>query len=1212
MTDPTDSGDFFTGNGSGNSGDLRYCMAQAQASANAVVRIQCDPVLTRDQLPWISTVPNPTLTIQSDGGQRTIDGQNLCRPFFFDTPGANIVVRDLRIIRGRAKGGDGGFRGLGGGGGGAGLGGAIFLATGALTLQNMVFDGNLAIGGAGGGEGPGGGGGLGGIGGDRDELGGGGGGGYLGAGGYALRVSFSQPHGGGGGGGGLVGNGGSTNSFDGGGGGGTTDAPGGTGAGMGGGAGGAAFSEDGLLSGKDGVTRFGGGGGGGVFGIIGSLGYTPGDGGHGQTYGGGGGAGGGSTDGQFVIPCRGGNGGDYGGGGGAASDGQPSQYSPGFYVAGGNGGFGGGGGGVRRGLMPAFGGSGGFGGGNGSGIAIAGNGSGFGGAVFLRAGATLALESVTFSNGGIFRGSGRNAGGASEGRAVFAMSGDVVLNFAAGSNSTLTDGFGGGCRLVLNGPATSSVTLQDANTTGVIAVAGGLRVDAGHGSALSAQNSLVFDGGWVRLVGFVPYFPPVSVTAGNAIRLDTNGQNVSFPSVVSGPGPLIKVGTGTLTLVAANTYTGNTSVEGGTLVAGRSGAPDATFKRGTTVTVAAGATLVCNGTDSLGYYDGAVKVVVDGGTLTTEDVTGQHTTIQDLTMTGGLLTSPAADGAFLINGPFNTLASSNTAVINSPFFETVGGYSAPTVFTVAAGSTPSGVDLLIDAVVRREGPVNKQGPGVLRLTKSNLYQGGTTVGGGVLEIANAGALASGNVVFSGGTLRLLGVAPADLSPRISTTGGGSVRLDTNGQDQTFGTAIGGSGGLVKLGAGTLTLNAANTYAGDTQVLGGTLVAGRNGQQNGTFAAGTNVVVGSGGTLVCTGTDSLGYFQGYANLVVNGGTVTTDGASGQHTTLQQATMSGGLIMSPAADGTFLLNGSFLTKASPSLALVRPPFLQLATLVSGGVDVFDVEREPANLVDLELDTVVQNFTGNGLIATLEKRGAGIMLLRKSNTYTGPTVINGGTLALGNAGSLGPSGSIAIGSGAKLDASALGGAGFFLASGRTLINNGAILGVLAVSGTFAGNGALGGLTVNSGAVVARSSGTLAIAGNITNNGTMRFTGGAVLDAGGAGSFVNNGLLDLITAGPGTTLPANFTNGVNGVVLTAGTVRITSTSKSGSNVSVTIDGYAAHTYQLQRSSSLASSTFVNIGSPQSGTGVNAGVPLVFSDPAASAAASFYRVVVQ
>ena len=87
---------------------------------------------------------------------------------------------------------------------------------------------------------------------------------------------------------------------------------------------------------------------------------------------------------------------------------------------------------------------------------------------------------------------------------------------------------------------------------------------------------------------------------------------------------------------------------------------------------------------------------------------------------------------------------------------------------------------------------------------------------------------------------------------------------------------------------------------------------------------------------------------------------------------------------------------------------------------------------------------------------------------------------------------------------------------------------------------------------------------------------------------------------------LGANFVN--HGVVLTASAVKVRSATKVGTTVVVTIDGYTGHTYQLQRSASLNTGSFANIGPPQIGT---TGAMLTFTDGNASGAEGFYRVVV-
>ena len=71
---------------------------------------------------------------------------------------------------------------------------------------------------------------------------------------------------------------------------------------------------------------------------------------------------------------------------------------------------------------------------------------------------------------------------------------------------------------------------------------------------------------------------------------------------------------------------------------------------------------------------------------------------------------------------------------------------------------------------------------------------------------------------------------------------------------------------------------------------------------------------------------------------------------------------------------------------------------------------------------------------------------------------------------------------------------------------------------------------------------------------------------------------------------------------------VKLKSASLANGAFTVTMGGYTGHTYQLQRSSSLAGDSFTGIGTSQTGT---TGMALTFTDGAPTPTQGFYRVQV-
>lgn len=163
----------------------------------------------------------------------------------------------------------------------------------------------------------------------------------------------------------------------------------------------------------------------------------------------------------------------------------------------------------------------------------------------------------------------------------------------------------------------------------------------------------------------------------------------------------------------------------------------------------------------------------------------------------------------------------------------------------------NGNDVTLAAAIGGSGALTKAGDGVLLLNGANAYSGGTLVEAGTLRQGAAGALPAGTAYrVDGGSLELndfdLEMSALSGSGGQIATGLATLTVNQAGTSSYAG-SIGGSGALIKGGAGRLELSGSNDYAGPTAVQGGSLIV------NGSLAAFSSVQVGAGATLGGTGT-----------------------------------------------------------------------------------------------------------------------------------------------------------------------------------------------------------------------------------------------------------------------------------------------------------------------------------------------------------------------
>ena len=168
-----------------------------------------------------------------------------------------------------------------------------------------------------------------------------------------------------------------------------------------------------------------------------------------------------------------------------------------------------------------------------------------------------------------------------------------------------------------------------------------------------------------------------------------------------------------------------------------------------------------------------------------------------------------------------------------------------------------GKTLVFSAAVSGDGSLEKGGAGTVRLSAANAYTDGTVVEEGILEVGDAGTLGLGPVeVKRDAVLRFVNASPKTVTNkitgegRIEFAGAGSVSLaDADGFTGIYGGMLSnaagdgtveidaaegynaeasqsGDFGIVKTGAGEMSLTGANTYTGATVVAEGTLALGR--------------------------------------------------------------------------------------------------------------------------------------------------------------------------------------------------------------------------------------------------------------------------------------------------------------------------------------------------------------------------------------------------
>ncbi len=272
-----------------------------------------------------------------------------------------------------------------------------------------------------------------------------------------------------------------------------------------------------------------------------------------------------------------------------------------------------------------------------------------------------------------------------------------------------------------------------------------------------------------------------------------------------------KAGAGTLQLSnsTVNTYTGATTVLGGTLELNKSAA-GATAVPGALV-VGPGATV---SSFAANLIADAAQVTVGAGA--TFFLNGDPETIAGLSVSGGTVTI-AGTGVLTVGGPVtlqNATVTSGTLALGGDVTVLAGGVTTVTSRIDLSGATrtfdvadaAAGADLTLANVIQSTGGaagLTKTGAGTLTLGAANTYTGTTAVTAGVLRVV--GSVATSPVALAGGTLTgsgSVGVVTATGGTLTPGLAGPTVILTTPGvalgAGSTFAPVIDAGGSMADL------------------------------------------------------------------------------------------------------------------------------------------------------------------------------------------------------------------------------------------------------------------------------------------------------------------------------------------------------------------------------------------------------------------------------
>jgi autotransporter-associated beta strand protein len=190
--------------------------------------------------------------------------------------------------------------------------------------------------------------------------------------------------------------------------------------------------------------------------------------------------------------------------------------------------------------------------------------------------------------------------------------------------------------------------------------------------------------------------------------------------------------------------------------------------------------------------------------------------------------------------------------------------------------------------------VTKLGPGLLTLAGANSLAGAFSFKGGLVRFNNLSNLGNApQLKFDGGGLQWAAGNSTDISGKPVFISAGGATFDVGPNNVAFANPVGvsGAGGLNKKGAGKLTLNGNNTYAGDTLVAEGILALGTAGA----IPNSVQIVLSNNAALDVSGRSDGRLTLGGGKQLVGAGSVLGSVTAGSGATVSPGFSVGNLIV-----------------------------------------------------------------------------------------------------------------------------------------------------------------------------------------------------------------------------------------------------------------------------------------------------------------------------